>query len=99
HPDDVAAAADELTPVFDGTEPGPVVVEVRVRPRTDPDDDAAGGHDPDDRARDWRWVEVTCSNAMDDPVIGGIVSSVRDVHERKRMEDALRASEEQLLAV
>ena len=47
----------------------------------------------------WRWVEITCRNLVDDPVVGGVVLNVRDVDDRVRSEQALRASEEQLLAV
>lgn len=41
----------------------------------------------------WRWVEVTATNCVDDPDIGGIVANLRDVTERVRTEEALRLSE------
>ncbi|ABL80653.1 MULTISPECIES: PAS domain S-box protein [unclassified Nocardioides] len=47
-------------------------------------------HDGEQR---WRWVEVTATNCLDDPEIGGIVANVRDVTERVRTEEALKLSE------
>lgn len=46
--------------------------------------------DGDDR---WRWMEITATNCLDDPEIGGIVAHLRDVTERVRTEEALRLSE------
>ncbi len=42
----------------------------------------------------WREIEVTGVNHVDDPAVGGIVLTSHDVTERKRVEEALRESEE-----
>jgi PAS domain S-box-containing protein len=42
----------------------------------------------------WRWVGGTFSSLFDDPEVGGLLATVRDVTEPKRVEEALRASEE-----
>ena len=38
----------------------------------------------------WRWAEGTFESLFDDPEIGGLVATVRDVTEKKRAEEALR---------
>jgi PAS domain S-box-containing protein len=40
----------------------------------------------------WLTCEVTCSNMKDDPAIGGIILNLRDMSERKRVMDELRAA-------
>jgi PAS domain S-box-containing protein len=42
----------------------------------------------------WRWVEGTFASLFDDPEVGGLLATVRDVTEDKRAEEALRESEE-----
>jgi diguanylate cyclase (GGDEF)-like protein/PAS domain S-box-containing protein len=38
----------------------------------------------------WRTVETVVDNRVDDPAVGGLVLSMRDVTERKALEDELR---------
>ncbi|MBV8316104.1 MAG: PAS domain S-box protein, partial [Planctomycetaceae bacterium] len=47
----------------------------------------------------WRDIEAIGRNLLDDPRIAGIVANYRDVSERKRAEEGLRASEARLRAV
>jgi two-component system cell cycle sensor histidine kinase/response regulator CckA len=41
----------------------------------------------------WRYIEAVAVNRLDDPSVGAIVANFRDVTERRRAEEALRASE------
>ena len=42
----------------------------------------------------WRWVESVGNYLSDDPAVGGVVVTVRDVTENKEAEEALKESEE-----
>ena len=42
----------------------------------------------------WRWLEVSCTNLLDDPAVMGIVANFHDVTETRKAEEALRASEQ-----
>jgi PAS domain S-box-containing protein len=42
----------------------------------------------------WQWVESTVVNRLDDPAIGAIVATHRNITQRRATEDALRQSEE-----
>jgi len=44
-----------------------------------------------------RFLEVVATNLLADPALGGIVLNLRDLTERRAMEEALRESQEQLL--
>ena len=46
-----------------------------------------------DQAGQWRWVEQTVTNRVEDEDLGGLVLNLRDVHERVQAEQALRDSE------
>lgn len=46
-----------------------------------------------DRSGIEHWVEMVLSNALDDPAIAGIVTNVRDITDRKKIELALAESE------
>src|ERR1700759_1402953 len=47
----------------------------------------------------WHWFEGTYTNMIDDPNVGAIVCNFRDITERKRAEDDLKATSEQLRAL
>lgn len=41
----------------------------------------------------WVWLESRCTNLLQDPALGGIVCSTRDITQQKQVELALRESE------
>jgi chemotaxis family two-component system sensor kinase Cph1 len=47
---------------------------------------------------DVRWVEGTFTSLFDDPDVGGLLATVRDITERKRADERLRESEERFRA-
>jgi hypothetical protein len=42
----------------------------------------------------WRWVEATFTSLFDDPEVGGLIATVRDITARKRTDEALRRTSE-----
>jgi signal transduction histidine kinase len=45
----------------------------------------------------WRLLECTARNLLQDPAVNGIVVNIRDITERRRVEDSLRQKEADLL--
>jgi diguanylate cyclase (GGDEF)-like protein/PAS domain S-box-containing protein len=43
---------------------------------------------------EWLWFDVSTMNMLDEPGVGGFVSNLRDMSERKRNENVLREAEE-----
>ncbi|SHE33474.1 PAS domain S-box protein [Flavisolibacter ginsengisoli] len=48
---------------------------------------------------EYRWVETTVSNHLQNPAIGGLVTNSKDITEKKLKEDALRLSEQRFKAL
>ena len=44
----------------------------------------------------WHHAEASALNRLDDPEIGGVIVAIRDITERKNMENSLRDSEKRL---
>lgn len=48
------------------------------------------------RGGEWRWLETTISNHLDNPLIGGLITNARDVTEKKAKEDERRRFQQQI---
>ncbi|GAC1528239.1 MAG: PAS domain S-box protein [Sediminibacterium sp.] len=44
--------------------------------------------------REWRWLEAKLTNLLEEPSVNGIVSNSRDVTEKRKVEEAIKMSEE-----
>ncbi len=53
------------------------------------------------RAKDgsWRWLQAVSTNLLDDPIVNGIVSNLRDITWQREAEEKLRTSEANLHAM
>ncbi len=74
HPDDVALISQLFTSLF--TSGKKTITSPPFRFRTD--------------AGDWKWIESTATNMIDDPSIRGIVINSKDITERKQKDEALQ---------
>ncbi len=82
HADDLAGAAAALADVLDGRRSPLEPLEFRAR--------TADG--------DYRCLEAVANDLRDDPLVGGVVITARDITERNRQAAALRESEERFAA-
>ncbi|MDQ1462101.1 MAG: hypothetical protein QOI08_3585 [Actinomycetota bacterium] len=78
HPDDIRAASKALAEVLTGARAASLPIELRLR--------AADGA--------YRDFECVGQNLENDPHIGGVVITARDISERKQAQAKLRAAEE-----
>ena len=81
HPDEIPVAAENFTNVMQKDRTLFDPAEFRVRHKDG----------------SWRRVESVSENLLDDPAVGGIVLNSRDVTERRRVEEALTESQQQLI--
>jgi diguanylate cyclase (GGDEF)-like protein/PAS domain S-box-containing protein len=78
HPDDIAAAGTAMTDVLAGTRAANTPLELRLR--------AADGT--------YQQFECVGQNLSDDPHVGGVVITARDITQRKHADARLRAAEQ-----
>jgi len=45
------------------------------------------------KAGEWRWMEETVINLMDEPAVGGVVANLRDITDRRLAEEQRREAE------
>lgn len=80
HPDDLAEHIKKVQALRDGTWVGPTspVTQYRRKHKT----------------RGWVWVEALGANLTDDPAVGAIVVTMRDMTERRRILEELERAKE-----
>ncbi|MBW1955377.1 MAG: PAS domain S-box protein [Deltaproteobacteria bacterium] len=47
----------------------------------------------------WRWIEGTATNLLDEPAVGSIVLNFHDITERKQIEEEIRGERERLRTI
>lgn len=84
HPEDgLKLDAGLSAALSDGTDGASV--QLRLRQRSDGEGQGTG----DETDESWRYVESVFNNLVDNPVVGGIVITSRDITDRRQAEQAL----------
>lgn len=78
HPDDIASVLQVLEEVREGGLGATKQIELRLDRRSG--------------TGDWRWLESTTVNRLEDPAVGGIVCTLRDITEQKAAAANLQAA-------
>lgn len=78
HPEDLPEVLELYRRALSDPDARVVTLEARIR----------------NRVGEWRFIQSVATNSIDDPAINGFVVNSRDITESRRVEDAVRDSEE-----